>query len=439
MASGPPSLPSPSTSSSSTSAGWFTPSASASDTCDDLWSADASAAYAPPVASATSGSASPTSASIDSTSDEFFSCCSPPLSPVSPSFPHHPAPPPLMGDLAPLPAELVLHILRFLPLRQRAVMREVSRGCAELASIPLLWRTVRFSRHLALSRFDGAADLWLAAVTRAPYLTSALRSLSLATCKDVTDTGLALALPQLPRLESLDLSRCWGVTDALLASLALAPAAAHLRSLNLYMVYQVTDVGITRLAPATPRLVRLNLYKCSLVTDTGLAVVAASCPDLVELTLYGLPHISDAGVAGALPLLPDLRKLNLGSCKQLTDAALINAASLPALATLHLLRCSAMSDALLRCLAASGTAASLVSLNCHGLAKLTDSGVVVLAAVASDLERLNLSRCTGISADGAIAIVAKCRTLARLTLDARAISPELSVLAASRAVELVVA
>jgi len=117
----------------------------------------------------------------------------------------------------------------------------------------------------------------------------------------ISITGLNAVAPSLPKITSLDLDMCCGVTDALLDE--LVKAFPKLTSLSI-LGSKVTDVGVAHLARLSG-LTELHLDWVE-ITDEGLKLLAV----FSELTSLSLEcnKITDAGLREllALPKLAEL-------------------------------------------------------------------------------------------------------------------------------------
>ena len=129
------------------------------------------------------------------------------------------------------------------------------------------------------------ADKWL----RALFSLTALTTLNLGFCKQLSDDGLR-SLSSLTALANLNLEYCVQVSDDGLRALGSLTA---LTSLNLLGCCQVSDDGLQALAGLTA-LANLNLTDCSRVSSDGLRTLAGLTA-LTDLNLCGCQEVSDDG------------------------------------------------------------------------------------------------------------------------------------------------
>lgn len=120
---------------------------------------------------------------------------------------------------------------------------------------------------------------------------------------DVLRLPRAAALQQ---LQHLDLSSCFDITDAGLASVAFL--SRQLRHLNLHKCKKVTDAGLTDVAKLQ-QLRYLSLNKCTMITDAGLAIIT-KLKQLQRLSLESCNKITNAGLV-CVATLEQLRYLSL--------------------------------------------------------------------------------------------------------------------------------
>lgn len=222
----------------------------------------------------------------------------------------------------------------------------------------------------------------------------ALTSLTITSCRGITDVSLEAMGKGCPNLKQMCLRKCCFVSDNGLV--AFAKAAGSLEGLQLEECNRVTQLGIIgSLSNCGSKLKSLSLVKCMGIKDivvgapmlspchslrslsirncpgfgsASLAVVGTLCPQLHHVDLSGLDGITDAGL---LPLLESceagLAKVNLSGCLNLTDEVVL------AMARLH--------------------GETLELLNLDGCRKITDASLVAIADNCELLNDLDLSKC----------------------------------------------
>lgn len=167
-------------------------------------------------------------------------------------------------------------------------------------------------------------------------LMSAVVSLDLSGCNELTEAGLWTALAR-PRIVQLSISDCINVADDTVA--AIAQLLPQLRELNL-QAYHVTDAalalfasaaagstaavvgGAAASAPAARPLRTLRLHSCWEITNHGILNVVRTLPGLTVLSLSGCSKVTDDGVEVIAENLRQLRVLDLSWCSRVSDAAL---------------------------------------------------------------------------------------------------------------------
>ncbi|XP_011506238.1 PREDICTED: F-box/LRR-repeat protein 14-like [Ceratosolen solmsi marchali] len=179
-----------------------------------------------------------------------------------------------------------------------------------------------------------------------------------------------------------------------------------LQSLNLSGCYNMSDAGLnSALGQSFPSLTELNLSLCKNITDASLGKIAQCLKNLESLELGGCGNISNAGMHVIAWGLKNLRRLDLRSCWNVSDQGMAYLAGLNseaggnlALEHLSLQDCQRVSDEGLRHIA-QGLATSLKSINLSFCVPITDSGMKHIAKIAS-LRELDLRSCDNISEIG---------------------------------------
>lgn len=116
----------------------------------------------------------------------------------------------------------------------------------------------------------------------------------------ITDEGLRqLALLELPRLDTLTLGWCQGITDRGLVHLG---SMHTITWLGLTDCRGITDAGLPSLTTAR-NLTGLDLRGCPNITDDGIQQLAAK-PNWLRIWFGGCPKVTDAGVAKLQAALP---------------------------------------------------------------------------------------------------------------------------------------
>lgn len=133
--------------------------------------------------------------------------------------------------------------------------------------------------------------------------------------KDLTLLGLSRSAVE--RLESVDLSWCWLVTDMGMKWLS---KCGKLKVLKINGCRYVSDTGLKYISEGLHNLQHLNLEECSTITDIGLENIIHSISTLTHLNLLGCTRITDTSIV----LMSEkwgtqLNYLELKNCGQVSD------------------------------------------------------------------------------------------------------------------------
>tara|TARA_B100000575_G_C23089080_1_gene627790 strand:+ start:890 stop:1507 length:618 start_codon:yes stop_codon:yes gene_type:complete len=116
---------------------------------------------------------------------------------------------------------------------------------------------------------------------------------------------------------SINLSKCWKVTDDEI--IAIAEECTEVQELKLAFCEKVTDVGITKIAEKCPNLISLDLFRCERVTDGGIAKIGEGCSQLQKLILSGCNKVTDVGIAKIGEKCLQLQQLSFYECVKVTN------------------------------------------------------------------------------------------------------------------------
>jgi hypothetical protein len=92
-------------------------------------------------------------------------------------------------------------------------------------------------------------------------------------------------------LQSIDVSKCWDITDIGLSALGLG--CGQLQTINLSDCRSITDIGLSALGHGCGQLRMINLTNCRSITDIGLTALGQGCGQLQTINLSGCRSITD--------------------------------------------------------------------------------------------------------------------------------------------------
>ena len=297
-------------------------------------------------------------------------------------------------------------------------------GCKELtqaaliglfAELPCLQEIELGSTNIAVT------DDVLAALGNAEKLPR-LRKIDLSSCDNFTEVGIAaLYSAASSQLETLLLSACWHVDDAMMVT--LCSSLPQLQCLSLFEAGEgVSDYGMLQLTKLS-HLTSLDLgYSCWGHTNRGLQQflsTLSSSSTLKMLNIGGAEGVDDAVLRIVSQKLGSLTALDISECQRTTAAGVQQLSQLSALKELSLgwnlkLKSSALAALprqltkldLSYCSALCFTALQPASLShleyleLRRCSQLTDAGLTCLVAAAPSLHRLDLSYCLNITSAG---------------------------------------
>lgn len=250
-------------------------------------------------------------------------------------------------------------------------------------------------KSLTITSCRGVTDLGLEAVGKG---CPNLKQFCLRKCAFLSDNGLISFAKVAGSLESLQLEECHRITQLGFFG-SLLNCGAKLKALSIVSCLGIRDLnmGLPVVSPHNS-LRSLSIRNCPGFGDASLAVLGRLCPQLHHVDLSGLQGITDAGL---LPVLENceagLVRVNLSGCVNLTDKVVSTMAELHGwtLEMLTLDGCRKISDASLMVIA--DNCSLLCDLDVSKCA-VTDFGITSLAhANYLNLQILSLSGCSLIS------------------------------------------
>jgi F-box/leucine-rich repeat protein 2/20 len=162
----------------------------------------------------------------------------------------------------------------------------------------------------------------LKALAASPCAQTLLR-LNLSGCKRLDDAGFALLAPKLSSLTSLDLTRCLGLGDGALLSLAASQCAVKLEWLSFYADSHFSSKALGRvLASCGTSLTFLDLCGIAIEDSDLLRLLSTAKPQLRSLNLTWCTALTDASLVPLLSSLPRLQWLSLHGNVSVTPAVL---------------------------------------------------------------------------------------------------------------------
>jgi hypothetical protein len=179
----------------------------------------------------------------------------------------------------------------------------------------------------------------------------------------------------------------------------LAFAGSSVQALILKNCWSLTDGGLVHIIRLLPRLTKLDLSSVWELTDNGLVKIAEFAPILNWIDLSNCRKITDVGILALMQNAVNLTHVNFSYCKNLTGR-MMNHITWSNLQQVNLQRCTGIHDNGFQTWIAESTIPDTIS----------------LSTLTFALEDLNLSDCSFLGDNTLEVIGKKCPQLKRLCL-----------------------
>ncbi|CBI28209.3 unnamed protein product, partial [Vitis vinifera] len=225
-----------------------------------------------------------------------------------------------------------------------------------------------------------------------------LISLTITSCRGITDVSLEAMGKGCPNLKQMCLRKCCFVSDNGL--IAFAKAAGSLEGLQLEECNRVTQLGVIgSLSNCGSKLKSLSLVKCMGIKDIAVGTPMLSpCHSLRSLSIRNCPGFGSASLAMVGKLCPQLHHVDLSGLDGMTDAGLLpllESYNCLLLNDLDLSKC-AITDSGIAALSC-GEKLNLQILSVSGCSKVSNKSMPSLCKLGKTLLGLNLQHCNKIS------------------------------------------
>ncbi|XP_074276568.1 EIN3-binding F-box protein 1-like [Silene latifolia] len=239
-----------------------------------------------------------------------------------------------------------------------------------------------------------------------------LRSLTISSCRGVTDLAIEAVGKGCPNLKQFVLKKGAFLSDNGLVS--FAKAAGALESLQLEECHRITQIGFfSLLLNCGPKLKALALSGCFGFKDMVRRFPLPNLSNqLRSVTLSNCPGLGDMTLAMLATLCPQLQYINFSGLPAITDAGILSLIKTcdagSGLVKVGLSGCANITDSVIRSLA-NVHGGTLEVLNLYGCGKVTDASLVAIAQDCLVLSELDVSRCA--VTDFGIASLARSKSL----------------------------
>uniref|UniRef100_K3WKE1 Clu domain-containing protein n=1 Tax=Globisporangium ultimum (strain ATCC 200006 / CBS 805.95 / DAOM BR144) TaxID=431595 RepID=K3WKE1_GLOUD len=204
------------------------------------------------------------------------------------------------------------------------------------------------------------------------------------------------------KLKVINLTGCSGLTDLALGH--LFRRAKMLRSITLSSCTGISDEGLVWMledmldhSRCGECLEHVDFSYCSQLSATAIRALVVQCPNLTSLNLSGCVHLTDENLVDIINACEKLVRLEAGFCRELSDAVLSSIAKQLSLEELNLSRCVKITDGGMLEIAAQFTV--LKKLNVSACKKLTRTTLEALYEGCTMLEEMDVTHCPQFPAD----------------------------------------
>jgi F-box and leucine-rich repeat protein GRR1 len=139
----------------------------------------------------------------------------------------------------------------------------------------------------------------------------------------ITDMTLSILINAAPRIRSLVLNKCSGITDE--GVLSICRLGKFLHFLHLGHCSQITDASITCLAVSCNRIRYLDMACCTEITDRSVVELSRNLLKLKRIGLVKCANITDIGLSALtshVRIVSSLERIHLSYCARLSVRAI---------------------------------------------------------------------------------------------------------------------
>ncbi|EOA20176.1 hypothetical protein CARUB_v10000473mg [Capsella rubella] len=252
-------------------------------------------------------------------------------------------------------------------------------------------------KHVSLNKCLLVSGKGLVALAKSALL---LETLKLEECHRINQFGLlGFLMNSGLKLKAFSLANCLGISDINAESPLPAPSCSSLRSLSIRCCPGFGDASLAFLGNFCHQLQDVELCGLNGVTDAGVReLLQSNNVGLVKVNLSGCINVSDNTVSAVSVCHGHtLESLNLDGCKNITDTSLVavakNCYSVNDLDISNTL----VSDQGIKALASSPNHLNLQVLSVGGCSAITDKSKACIQKLGRTLLGLNIQRCGRIS------------------------------------------
>lgn len=139
----------------------------------------------------------------------------------------------------------------------------------------------------------------------------------------ITDMSINILINAAPKIRSLVLNKCSGITDE--GILSICQLGKFLHFLHLGHCSQITDVSVQRLTMSCNRIRYLDMACCTEITDRSVHDLSRNLSKLKRIGLVKCAKITDFGLSAfinSVRICSSLERIHLSYCTQLSVLAI---------------------------------------------------------------------------------------------------------------------
>jgi F-box and leucine-rich repeat protein 2/20 len=235
-----------------------------------------------------------------------------------------------------------------------------------------------------------------------------LKKINILGCS-ISDIGLRHLSESCRLIESFDIRGSSDYSAECLATFCAACPKLHYLKLS---SENITDLVLT-IGRMNPEFKEFSVSGCEAVKDAGIVALAEGCPKLESISITDMVGLTDAGVK-AFGNCSLLEFVDFSSCQRINGTGMLALGKgCPLIRSVDLACCNNLAD---KALIGLGKGCHKLEIIDIGATKVTDGGLIALAARCPKLRGINLDMCNHMGCEGLIALSVLCPLLQSVNL-----------------------